>query len=146
MDRRALRKRLLYAYAGTFAAFCSLLFWPAGTVLYWQAWLYIAVFLGMGLAVSLVVLRDDPALLAGRLTLTPLAEPDPAQKIIQCCASVLFVAMMILCGARRPSAARGTSLARQFARLRRILQKSALAAAAVYLVTAAGALSRTPSG
>jgi hypothetical protein len=30
--------------------FGLLLFWPAGTFDYWQAWVFIAVFVGMGLS------------------------------------------------------------------------------------------------
>ncbi len=99
MDKRALRGKLLITYLMSFLGFCLLLFWPAGTLAYWQGWLYIAVFLGLGLVVSLILLRDDPALLASRMTFGPLSEPDPAQKLIQCAAAVLFMALLILCGA-----------------------------------------------
>lgn len=66
---------------------------------YWQAWLYIAAFLRLGLVVSFIFLRDDPKLLASRLTLTPLAEPGLDQKIIQSASSVLVIALLLVCGA-----------------------------------------------
>ena len=92
-----LRKRLLAAYAATFAALCLLLFPAAGTLAYWQAWLYMLIFMGFGLGLSFLLLRSDPDLLASRLTVTPLAEPTLEQKIIQCASSVLFVAMLLSC-------------------------------------------------
>lgn len=112
MTDRALRNKLLIAYAATFAVFCLLVFPAAGTARYWQAWLYLAVFLGLGLVLSFLLLRDDPALLASRLSLTPLAEPGLDQKIIQCASSVLFLALPLVCavdfrlhGARVPGLA-----------------------------------------
>ncbi len=46
MPTHKLRRTLLFAYAITFTVLCLLLFAPAGTVRYWQAWLYLAVFMG----------------------------------------------------------------------------------------------------
>ena len=97
MADRALRNKLLIAYAATFAVFCLLVFPAAGTARYWQAWLYLAVFLGLGLVLSFLLLRDDPALLASRLSLTPLAEPGLDQKIIQCANTVLVIALLLVC-------------------------------------------------
>lgn len=99
MAALSLRTRLLVTYLASFFSFCLLLFWPAGTLAYWQGWLYIVVFLGFGLVVSLILLRDDPNLLASRMALGPQGETDPAQKVIQCVSAVLFMGLLALCGA-----------------------------------------------
>lgn len=99
MAAPVLRNKLLLVYGVTFAVMCLLLFFSAGTLRYWQAWLYLAVFMGFGLILSFILLRDDPHLLASRLTITPLAEPELKQKIIQCANGVLFVTLLIVCAA-----------------------------------------------
>ena len=38
-----------------------LLFIPAGTVKYWQAWAYLAVFFGASLLVTIYLMKKDPA-------------------------------------------------------------------------------------
>ena len=44
-----------------------LLFLPAGTIRYWQAWLYLSVFAGATLLLTLYLVRRDPALLERRM-------------------------------------------------------------------------------
>lgn len=43
------------------------LFWPAGTFHWWQAWATLAVILAWIIATAIVILRNDPSLLAERL-------------------------------------------------------------------------------
>src|SRR5579863_6168838 len=64
-----------------------LLFVAAGTLRYWQAWLFLVVFLGASAAVTLYVARTDPALLQRRVTGGPRAEKETSQKIIMTFAS-----------------------------------------------------------
>ena len=40
-----------------------LLFLPAGTVHYWQAWMYLSIFSGASVLTTLYLMREDPALL-----------------------------------------------------------------------------------
>lgn len=72
-----------------------LLFLPAWTFRYWQAWLFIVVFLvavnGIGLYLSL----NDPALLERRKKFGPGQEESSAQKIIMALAIVLMPALFI---------------------------------------------------
>jgi protein-S-isoprenylcysteine O-methyltransferase Ste14 len=60
----------------------ALLFVPAGTLEYWQAWLFILVFSASTTFIGLYLALKDPALLARRLQVGPTAEQGVAQKII----------------------------------------------------------------
>jgi protein-S-isoprenylcysteine O-methyltransferase Ste14 len=68
-----------------------LLFLPAGTIRYWEGWLFLAVFVGCSLAITAYLGVVDPKLLESRMKAGPGAEKEPSQKII-----VLFV---LLCSA-----------------------------------------------
>jgi protein-S-isoprenylcysteine O-methyltransferase Ste14 len=74
----------------------SLLFIAAGTFDYWQAWTYLAVYFGASLAITLHLMKKDPALLARRMSGGPFAEKEPAQKIIMSIASLGFVGLVVL--------------------------------------------------
>ena len=69
----------------------ALLFIPAGTLRYWQAWAYLAVFFGAGGLLSVYLFRHDRALLERRLSGGPFAEKEPAQKIIMTFTSLGFM-------------------------------------------------------
>src|SRR6185295_3450874 len=51
-----------------------LLFASAGTISYWQAWLYLAIFFGGSVLTTVYVIRHDPALLERRMRGGPTAE------------------------------------------------------------------------
>lgn len=59
-----------------------LLFLPAGTLTYWQAWAFILVFTTCVNAIGLYLAIKDPALLERRQKFGPAQEGSPAQKII----------------------------------------------------------------
>ena len=59
-----------------------LLFVPAGTVHYWQAWVYLSIFMGASALTTLYLIRSDSALLQRRMSGGPMAEKLPAQKFI----------------------------------------------------------------
>jgi protein-S-isoprenylcysteine O-methyltransferase Ste14 len=71
-------------------------FLPAGTLRFPEAWAFLAVFAGASLAITLYLVRHDPALLARRTQAGPVAEKEPIQKVIQSVASVLFLATLIV--------------------------------------------------
>ncbi len=73
-----------------------LLFVPAGTVRYWQGWVYLGVFLGAAVLTTLYLSRHDPALLERRLSGGPTAETRPAQKIIMAWTSLGFIALIVV--------------------------------------------------
>jgi len=73
----------------------ALLFAPAGTLHFVEAWIFLAVFFGASIAITIYLAKKDPALLERR-TKGPVAEKEPAQKIIQALASVAFVATIVV--------------------------------------------------
>jgi len=73
-----------------------LLFVPAGTARYWQAWCYLAVFLAASILITYYLIRKDPALLKRRLSGGPTAEKEQAQKVIMLFASLGFIAVLIV--------------------------------------------------
>lgn len=73
-----------------------LLFLPAGTVRYWQAWLYLSVFIGASALTTLYLMRRDPALLERRMRGGPTGEKRSAQKLIMLFVSVGFVALLVV--------------------------------------------------
>src|SRR5262249_44998526 len=74
------------------------LFVSAGTVGYWQAWAYLAIFTGVSAATTLYLMKRDPALLERRMRAGPTAETRPAQKIIMLFTSLGFIGMLLLAG------------------------------------------------
>ena len=81
------------ALAGVMAV---LLFVPAGTLRYWQAWVYLSVFVGASALVTLDLLSHDRALLERRMKGGPAAEQRPLQKLIMLGASVSFIALLVV--------------------------------------------------
>src|SRR5947208_7467004 len=73
-----------------------LLFVPAGTIQYWQAWMYLAIFTGASVLTSLYLMKKDPALLRRRMTGGQTAEKETNQKIIMIVASMAFIALLIV--------------------------------------------------
>jgi protein-S-isoprenylcysteine O-methyltransferase Ste14 len=73
-----------------------LLFIPAGTVHYWQAWVYLSIFTGASALTTLYLMRRDPALLERRMSGGPMAERQPAQQVIMLCVSIVFVALLVV--------------------------------------------------
>jgi protein-S-isoprenylcysteine O-methyltransferase Ste14 len=73
-----------------------LLFVPAGTVHYWQAWVYLSIFTGASVLTTLYLMRKDPALLERRMRGGPTAEKQPAQKFIMLCTSICFIALLVV--------------------------------------------------
>jgi protein-S-isoprenylcysteine O-methyltransferase Ste14 len=73
-----------------------LLFIPAGTVHYWQAWVYLSLFTGASMITTIYLLKKDPALLERRMSGGPTAEQRPTQKVIMVFASAGFIALLVV--------------------------------------------------
>ena len=73
------------------------LFLSAGTVQYWQAWVYLVV-VGVSSAFLTFYITQDPVLLEGRTTLGPSAEQRPIQRIIVLATGIPAIAAFILPG------------------------------------------------
>jgi protein-S-isoprenylcysteine O-methyltransferase Ste14 len=72
-----------------------LLFLAAWTLDYWQAWVFLAVFSGCALAITLYLMNNDPKLLERRMKAGPAAEKEKSQKIIQIVATVSFISAIV---------------------------------------------------
>jgi protein-S-isoprenylcysteine O-methyltransferase Ste14 len=75
---------------------CALLFGPAGTTQYWQAWVYVVIFLGASILTTLYLMKRDPALLARRLRGGPMFEKEGTQRIIMVFISLGFIAVLVV--------------------------------------------------
>jgi protein-S-isoprenylcysteine O-methyltransferase Ste14 len=87
------------AFAGLlflFLVMATLLFAPAGTLHYWQAWTFLAVHFAASLALTLYLMKEDRELLRRRMRGGPAAEKLPAQKIIMSITSLGFIGLLIL--------------------------------------------------
>jgi protein-S-isoprenylcysteine O-methyltransferase Ste14 len=73
------------------AAFGLMLFLPAGTFDYWQAWVFVAMFALTTWIPSVYLLRHNPAALTRRLRAGPFQESRMVQKLI---ASAAFLSMI----------------------------------------------------
>jgi protein-S-isoprenylcysteine O-methyltransferase Ste14 len=73
-----------------------LLFLPAGTMGYWQAWVYLGIFAGASGLTSVYLLRKDRALLQRRMRGGPTAEKETIQKIIMLFTSAGFIALLVV--------------------------------------------------
>lgn len=79
-------------------ALALLLFLPAWSLRFWQAWVFWILFSAFILLSTLYFLRCDPALVQRRMNVGPAAEHEPSQKIIQAVAGVLVVAVFMVPG------------------------------------------------
>jgi protein-S-isoprenylcysteine O-methyltransferase Ste14 len=73
-----------------------LLFLPAGTLNYWQAWVVIAIFVLGSIAIGIYLSVHDPELLERRKQAGPQAETRPVQKIIMLILTAALVGMLVL--------------------------------------------------
>jgi protein-S-isoprenylcysteine O-methyltransferase Ste14 len=79
-----------------FTVLGALIFLPAGTVHYWQAWTFLAVFGASALAVTLYLMKNDPKLLERRTQGGPISEKETNQKIIQTITAIGFAAILVV--------------------------------------------------
>jgi len=91
-----LNKKALGSLLRFLVGVAVLLFVPAWTLRYWQAWVFLAVFFGSGLAITLYLMKNDPQLLERRMRAGPRAEKEASQKVIQVVAASAFFAAIAL--------------------------------------------------
>jgi protein-S-isoprenylcysteine O-methyltransferase Ste14 len=77
------------------AALCLLIFLPAGTIKYWQAWLMLAVYAACTIAMVFYLKATDTAALERR-SRGPLAEQNPAQRRIVIAAIISYLAVYVV--------------------------------------------------
>ena len=73
-----------------------LLFLPAGTLRYWQAWGFLTVFIGASILTTLYLMKHDRALLERRMRGGPTAEKEKSQRVIMLFASIGFIALLVV--------------------------------------------------
>ena len=93
---RNLEAKAWLALAVLTVVMALLLFVPAGTLHYWQAWAYLAIFAGVSALTTLDLIRKDPALLERRMRGGPTAEKQPTQKVIMLGMSIGFIALLVI--------------------------------------------------
>ena len=71
----------------------AVLFVPAGTLNFWQAWLFLAVFAACTVMVGLYFVMHDPALVERRMKVGPVAEQEPRQRLIL---SLLLAGLLLM--------------------------------------------------
>lgn len=74
------------------------LYLSAGSLGFWQAWVYLAVFAVCTLLITLYLMRYDQRLLASRVQAGPVAENQKSQQVIQSLASLFFIGLFIVPG------------------------------------------------
>ncbi len=74
------------------------LFVPAGSLSFWQAWVYLADFAVCTILITAYLIKYDQELLAGRVKAGPVAETQRSQQIIQSLASLFFIGLFIVPG------------------------------------------------
>ncbi len=92
----SLNARTWLGFGGLALVMGLVLFLSAGTVSYWQGWVYLAAFFTPSLLITLYLMRHDPALLERRLRGGPTAEKESRQKLIMLVASLCFIALQVV--------------------------------------------------
>jgi protein-S-isoprenylcysteine O-methyltransferase Ste14 len=93
-----LSQRAAARTAGFVILLAAITFVSAGTIYFWQGWLFWLSFSGSVIAITVYLLRHDPALVERRMRAGPSAESRLSQKIIQAINLVMFVAVVIVPG------------------------------------------------
>lgn len=74
------------------------LFLPAGSLSFWQAWVYLADFAICTILITAYLIKNDQGLLERRVRAGPVAETQKSQQLIQSLASLFFIALFIVPG------------------------------------------------
>jgi protein-S-isoprenylcysteine O-methyltransferase Ste14 len=74
------------------------LFLSAGTMAFWQAWVFLAVWTVCVLLITAYLIKYDQKLLTSRVQAGPVAETQKIQQVIQGFASLFFIGIFIVAG------------------------------------------------
>ena len=94
MAHSSLTLRAWISLAALAVVMAAVLFGSAGTFRYWEAWLYLLIFIGGSALTTLDLLERDPELLERRMHAGPTAEKEPAQRVIMSVTSLGFLALL----------------------------------------------------
>ena len=98
METRAIKRKAIFGLVQLMLVLGIVIFFAAGTLRFWQGWLYLFTFCVSCLLVTLYLVKKDLALLERRLKAGPGGEKENTQKIIQLFASLSFVCIMLVPG------------------------------------------------
>jgi protein-S-isoprenylcysteine O-methyltransferase Ste14 len=73
----------------------ALIFLPAGTLNYWQGWVFLALFFVASCGIGVYLAIYNPVLLERRMSVGPTAEKETSQKIITFFALLGFIALLV---------------------------------------------------
>ena len=88
-------KKLIVRFLVVLLVLFAIFFLPAGTFVYWEAWVYLAILFGTLLSIAIYVVKNDPELLARRMR---MREKEPKQQLIIKLAYIPFVLAYLLPG------------------------------------------------
>ncbi len=88
--------RIWIALASVMLFMGLLLFIPAGTMEYWEAWVYLGIYLVASSLIRGYLVRKDPELLKRRVRGGPTAEKRGSQRAIMMFAAAGFVAALVV--------------------------------------------------
>jgi protein-S-isoprenylcysteine O-methyltransferase Ste14 len=91
-----LARKTVFGFTQLIVGIGIFLFVSAGTLDYWQAWVFAFLFVGAAAAITAYLWKYDPMLLQRRINAGPGAEKDKRQKLIQLLAGIVFVGTLLL--------------------------------------------------
>lgn len=96
IDKSKLARNVVLVFLLSIIMLALFLFIPAGSIDYWQAWVYSIVMLVSSAVVTFYVWKNDPALLERRTEIGVVEEKEKTQKIIQGFAYIGFILLYII--------------------------------------------------
>jgi protein-S-isoprenylcysteine O-methyltransferase Ste14 len=93
---RVLTRRALVGLIELLVVMGVVLFGPAGTLHWLEGWVFLFIFFGASLGITVDLMKRDPRLLERRVQAGALAEKTTKQKIIQSLASLAFISTMVI--------------------------------------------------
>jgi hypothetical protein len=78
-----LSQRVIRGFIRLQLVLAILLFLPAGSIRFWEAWLYWGLFGGSVLFITRYFLKVDPDFVERRMQIGPGAEPSKTQQVVQ---------------------------------------------------------------
>jgi Putative protein-S-isoprenylcysteine methyltransferase len=91
-----LKRRIMLVFLVTIVMLGLFLFVPAGTLNFWQAWVYSIVFFVSSTTITFYIWKNDPALLERRSKIGLVEEKEKTQKIIQGFAYIGFILILAI--------------------------------------------------
>lgn len=90
-----LKARVIRHFTVGAVVYAALLFLPAGSLRFWQGWLYLVVTFGFFLPASLYMVKRDPQLMERRMQ---MKEKEPKQMVFKALLSVIGFSAIVLAG------------------------------------------------